>query len=612
MRRLQALGFGMVALATACGSCEDGDGRLVPFGIDAGQEGPEAPEPTEEPPFSAVEGQRLPEGTRAVAVEGAELQANEGHFAALLPLDMEGDGDRDALLLVHGDEGYGLTLAIRQGSSFELRTLGNFAAPAPCALDDVSMRTVAAKIAVVKAGFRCNVETREDRWGALWILSVDRNPRVLERITMLPEHGRAPGTLDANARAADHDADGHMDVLVDFRLTTPDQAEPITTTLIWLDRPSGLGRVPGQPEGDIVALADRAKAVSATSTAAAVARSALALHAALCRGDSAPRIRLGGADGVDCGVSSGAGRAVATLSASLARQGNLLGAIEAFQRVRQGGLRVAGADERAAERAILALAQAPTERQGPMASPPEGPDVRLPGLTFADATTVFVPGTPPQLWNFETDEVTSAPGKDRELLVSDRSRRFAVVDIRRSCDGYTLAIVRVEDVTGNVVIGQPVSEPLLESKAPPRGARCPELPRATREQDGGWKVLGWAPQGVVAARGVEVRLVPLSEQAEAAGEPRVLRAGPLPAPLPAGRYARAGHAHAAITSFGITVVELRGEGRAVLLRPEGWSAEAASDVIISDDGARVAYLGGGRARLMEIDWSAARPAIAAD
>jgi hypothetical protein len=162
-----------------------------------------------------------------------------------------------------------------------------------------------------------------------------------------------------------------------------------------------------------------------------------------------------------------------------------------------------------------------------------------------------------------------------------------------------LAIVRASEVVSGVVAGRIVSRPLLEPRAPPPGAQCPgDLPATARDDDGGWRIAGWAPQGIVAIRRDEIRLVPLTVSAAPAGDPVVLDARtPAPAPMPAGRMSPDAAAYALATPIGIVV--RRGD-RTTVVRPEPYSADVES-VAVSPSGRRVAFVASGKAHIATIN-----------
>ncbi len=169
-----------------------------------------------------------------------------------------------------------------------------------------------------------------------------------------------------------------------------------------------------------------------------------------------------------------------------------------------------------------------------------------------------------------------------------------------------LGVVPASSVVEGVVVGGYAAEPLIAPAAPPQGARCEAgkdaLPEASRRDEGGWRLLGWAPQGAVVARGAALRVVSLGAGGTATGDATLLQDGvPSPAPLASGAMNPDGTAHAWATPFGVVVHERAPRGRVVLLRPEGWatSGARAGDVAVSSDARHLAVAIDGTVHLLE-------------
>src|SRR5690606_10637433 len=83
----------------------------------------------------------------------------------------------------------------------------------------------------------------------------------------------------------------------------------------------------------------------------------------------------------------------------------------------------------------------------------------------------------------------------------------------------------------------------LATLGPLSAPRCsPDTPPTFESaEDGGFTALGWAPQGLVVARGPELWVVPLTDEARPAGEPFRVAAETLPpAPVNGPAIARDG------------------------------------------------------------------------
>ncbi|MCS6798540.1 MAG: hypothetical protein NZ898_08415, partial [Myxococcota bacterium] len=119
-----------IALTACLPSCDCRRAGPVPFGLDGATPGPAtgtagsgSATPGDEPgtattPTELEAPVAFDEGTTAVAIEGAPLSVEDGSIRALLATDVDGDADRDALMLVRGASGLVLRLARRDGATF--------------------------------------------------------------------------------------------------------------------------------------------------------------------------------------------------------------------------------------------------------------------------------------------------------------------------------------------------------------------------------------------------------------------------------------------------------------------------------------------------------------
>lgn len=592
------LGLLVLALAAGgCDGCNPPEGR-VPQGKGPSGEGTPAEDPPPEPPFEPMAAQVFPEGTTRVAVEGAPLGVAAGSIRALLAMDLDGNGDRDALLVRMEEGGASLEVARRGDDAFEaLRSLGwLFDTASECEVGEPSLRAVSPAFAVLSVSRTCGEGEEATLERVLGIVGLGDEPRLLERVALLPEDGRTPGHVTLSLEATDVDEDGHTDVVLEVAVRADRGDDPVSVRLPWLDRPGGLARDRAEPEETLTRLADEARGRSseAPEQALALAQRILALHGVLCREGEAPRLRFGESDGLSCGQSAGAGRAAAVAAGALAEQGAFFEALELEERLERAGYTTSDADRRALARS---WAKAPTPdglRWKKVASHRPGamPEVHLPPVGFADEGALLLRGASPQVVQLETGEAGTAPEASGPGLLRDPSGELAVVDVQRTCEGHVLTIVKAEDVVAGVVAGRPVAEPLLEARRPPPGVSCPPLPTSLRADDGGWHVLGWAPQGVVAVRGTTMRVVPLTVDGQAAGEPAELSAGtPPPAPLPLGQATPDGRAYVLPSPRGVLLRRLHAPAETRLLRPEGWEdGTTPTSVAISPDTRRVAVL----------------------
>ncbi len=586
MRWLALLG----SLIAGCSSC-DGAGPAVPFGLDASGRARSAPDEVTAAPAAERPGEarQLPDGTERVDVDGAPL-APGGAVRATYALDVDGDGDRDALALVDGPP-RALFLR-REGAGFEAPVeLARVPAPEGCRVGDARLAPLGAAWVEGRIVLRCEASPAAERTDHL-VLDTDRAPRLLERLAVLSAEGRAEGEVSLTLDRDDRDEDEHDDLVVGVRVGAADA--PADLTLGWLDRPSGLARQANEPEATLV---ERSR--DALRRLRAVPREALdrslrvlALHRALCREPGLARLVVGNVTGLACGDSDGAGRAATTVVRAHAALGETAAALDASASLDAPGLRV---DDERRQFVRDALAAAPaiaasTLRVGPAVDVPPATGARLSALAFLAEDRVLVRGAAPVVWDLASGETSPAESGDRRVL--DPSGHFRVAAVERSCEGQVLVLEQN---------GLPAGSPLLAACEPPPGAACPLDGRA-REDDGGWTVLGWAPQGILTLRDAELRLVPLDLAARPAGPPRPLDPGTAPpVPLPPGAISADGHHVASLHGSGVRVQAVWPRGEPELLWPPGWGALAGepTDVAVSGSGRRVAVLRAGRVYLIE-------------
>lgn len=598
-----------VLLASGCSSCSGGD--PVPFGLDTGVRATEDDDtPDRERPAHAdlPSARAFGDGTTRVDVEGAPILL-EGSIRSLWAHDVDGDGDRDALIVAAGppEAPVQLWFSNREGATFAPpRNLGRApAAPEGCVIADANLQPIGAEWIVASADLRCEAQPAAGRMEH-WIVAHPETPRVLEHLAVLAPEERAPGAMSLRWALADRDDDGHDDLVVTARLERDGATHELE--LPWLDRPSGLARDADEPEATLV---DRSRSAlrllrGNASRAVAESRGVLALHEVLCREPGRARLRIGRSAGLGCGESDAAGRAITNLVRGHAREGELLRALDAFAAMDTSGYLI---NEERRDYARRAIAEAPATggvsvREGPAHQAAGGDVARLSTLGFLDEDHVFLRGASPRIWNVGTGEEEPLDVQRADQRILDPSKRFAVAGVERRCAGFVLRVVPAGSVVSGRALGPTHATPLLEPREPPAGAcegEGAELSAAQRRDDGGWEILGWAPQGVVAARGAELRVAPLTVGADPAGTPETLSAGtPPPAPLPPGAITADGRYRVELRGLGV-LLHRTGGGAPTLLWPEGWAERegAPSDAAVSPSGRRVAVIRGGRVLLLE-------------
>ncbi|MEM1417561.1 MAG: hypothetical protein AAGH15_21875, partial [Myxococcota bacterium] len=218
-------------------------------------------------------------------------------------------------------------------------------------------------------------------------------------------------------------------------------------------------------------------------------------------------------------------------------------------------------------------------------------DARHGALAFEADGTLAVAGRPPFV--IELPSARRRPGERSRAPVGDAAGALALRGVSRSCEGYVAELVG----TGALRLLPP--KRVLVAAAPL--SPCPAVPPS---DDGGWRVLGWAPQGLLASRAGDAPdrwLVSLTASGDAVAAPSRLPPRELPpVPLRGGRTTPDGRTWVLETRYG--VLRFSG-GTAALWRPEGWDAldDAPVAAALSADGRRVAVLRGGTLWLLGED-----------
>lgn len=268
-------------------ACDD-EGRVVPFGQESPDEEPQGEPPPDEAEASAIT--RALGGETSVELEGASFSAEGAQLHALYVDDVDGDGDRDALVLgtrfVEPATELLLIFGRREGSHIVTRVLATQRLQG-CEASSVeaSFRDANALERIASASVECGDESVEVRF----VVKVESTPRVRERLAV------RGGQLALSF--PDIDGDEHLDLRAELTLFGR------STTLEWLDRAGGLARIEGEPEATLTAIRGEANAHD--------------LARALCGPDAS--VAVGGRWGLDCPDASTQG---IRLDAALARAGD--------------------------------------------------------------------------------------------------------------------------------------------------------------------------------------------------------------------------------------------------------------------------------------------------
>ena len=535
-------------------------------------------------------------------VEGAVVAV--GHAHALLESDLDGDGDRDALVLSEDDQQQPrLHVSLREPAGFAAPMLITQFTQAPtpgCTLAGAQLTLLSLGKAVATVARACSAEAAPGTpLTSIWLLSLEATPRVHERID-LPAPAPGAAALHAQPRSLDADGDGHDDVALDLTLegVTPPAGDPVK--VVWLDRPSGLVRDGREPDATLSVWARDAQSFAAKEPARAIAQAELGvtLARALCRELGAPVIRVSGAAGVACGAMKSSSVLVSTLVAAHAKRGALSQAFDAYRTLRDIE---PPPDDRTLAQATSALAQIRAVpgirlRRVSAVDPLRSPRIHLPSARFLSDASLYVRRAPPVLIDLDANTETPATGS-ADSLVRDPSGRLIATVIERSCEGHAVRIEHAPPPGSDYVSSPAVALASLSSATP--ATSCAR--GGSRIDDGGFWLLGWAPQGLLAARGSELTLVPLASDGRSLGAPRVLAPGaPRPAPLPAGVATTDASRYVEPTPAGVLVYG-PGSMQVALWRPDGYPAIAKGplEAAISPTGRRVALVAAGSVYVLE-------------
>jgi len=550
--------------------------KQVPFGLrDAGQDpGETAAEVDEGAPELPV-GESYGPGQVEVRVAESTLVLKLGYALAALQLNLDGKEPVDALVVSADPQEVRLQAAYPRGLDVSSRAIDSFLVPGHCVEPTASIRQLSSSAARVE--HRCETGKRTN----LWLVTIEAQPRVRERITVLPPNEKSSRDIAIELAVEDRDADGYEDVIANLRIGKTD------VPLAWLDRPGGFARDVSEPEARLKELADGAwGSLSANPTSASTrALAVLDAFVALCRESGAARVGLSGTQGLQCQQSPAAARAASVAISASIRRGSFVRALE-LQRWWQNPALQPSPEERNLVQATWRKAKANAvaswraiDSEGGQAS-----------LYFRDADTLVIDGRAPRQVQLSSGIKTQLSEAELVPAIRDPSNRFAVRGVRATCAGFE---AELGPIRGRQSHRAPIER--RSSKAP---CRTPiDRPATVFE----WAVLGWAPQGLVAASGDLLRVVPLNQFAKPAGRPIDLgTTSPLPAPIHGARITTDGTRYVIPHPEGVVVRDWRNGGAGLWLRPADWE-EVPGDIrsiAISPDGRKIALQKGSEIRLL--------------
>lgn len=557
--------------------------KQVPFGLeDAGspsvESEHEAAEPkAEEPGAGLLVGKRFEPGQVEVPIGDSTLVLQAGYALAALELDLDGKDPLDALVVSADPEEIRLQAAYPRGLSVVARDIDSFLVPTHCAEPVAQIRQLSPSLVAARVDHGCEGGRRVN----LWLVTIEAQPRVRERVTALPPNDRSVAPIEVDLHVEDRDADGYEDVVADVRVG---EAQ---VPLAWLNRPGGFARDASQPEGALADLANVAWKLRSSDPATAEKQALAVLDAfiALCRESGAARIGLSGTHGLQCQQSPATARAVSVAIAGAIRRGAFVRAFE-LTRWWEGTATQPTPEERelvqAAWRKARAIKGASWRSLGYESAPA--------ALHFRDPDTLVIEGRASRAVQLSTGTSTPLSGAEILPAIRDPQSRFAVRTVRATCVGFEAEVgplrgrqthrVPIDRRPGTVPCETPIDRPASVFE---------------------WAVLGWAPQGLLAASGDMLRIVPLNELAKPTGSPIELSPGsPLPAPIRGARITPDGSRYVIPHAEGVVVRDWQEGGAGVWLRPADWSAVPGElrSVAISPDGRLVAVQKGSEIRLL--------------
>lgn len=553
-------------LGFTLGGCGDDDGPLVPIREQRADDDAPGEDPEAELPVS-----RELQGQPIVHVEGAPVELEGGALHAILTQDLDGDEDRDALVLgLTGEGELALAMARRQGNAFRTRELAAVTPRAAigeqaslCAVEHAVIRLLSEQWAHAEAALRCGEPGEGAAAGdeptdpvpvaAHFFIEVGAGtPRVKERFL-------AARGLALTPELGDLDEDGHPDFML--HLAGP---HGLSVDLPLKDRAAGLIL---DPEPALALLGERLEAAegavaSDPTGAAEQAGQLVGWNRLLCR-DFDPEVpeafHVGDQGGLRCPAAARAGRL--DLVARL-RAGDFVGAIELLDRMSQSERTSAMASDAAL--AALGPVREQALRVTELSRRGGG------ALVFRNDATVALLDEPPVRFALPGGERAPDPGVP---AVIDPSGELSA-RLERRCAGVELAITGAFDPsvrTRSLVVDEPAPAPCQGS--PDDGSHP-------------WRLLGWAPQGLVLGAPGRRRVVPVvaGPQIEATDELGLTT--PPPAPLRGPRITPSGAIWILESPLGV----MRYEGaRMKLWWPPDWPlGERPAAIAISPDGTRVA------------------------
>jgi len=577
MRQSKRWGAVLLVLLGVASSTGCSRKKQVPFGLeDAGANEEHDDEKTEEAPPLPF-GRTFGPDQVEIPVGESALALSSGYALSALEVELDGASPEDAIAVTVDGREARLQAAFQRGLGVISRPIDSFLVPEDCKEPSAQIQQLSESLISARVDHACERGARTN----VWLVTVEAQPRVRERITVLPPNDVSSSEITLELRADDQDADGYEDVVATVHIGG------VEVPLAWLNRPGGFSRDASQPEATLRLLADDAWAFLDSDPRGSEdrARGVLEAFAALCRESGAARIGLAGTQGIQCHQSQATARAVAVAMVAAIRRGTFVRALE-LQRWWQTSAMIPTAEEQALVQSAWKKAKASARATWRLLAQ----ESSKANLYFSDEDTLVVDGVSPKSIQLGTGAITRLTEKATVPPIRNPDGRLVVRGVRVTCAGFEAEI--------GPVIGKRTSRVLIERRPGTEPCRTPiDRPASAFE----WDVLGWAPQGLVAAVGDRLRVVPLDEKAKPAGRPIDLSPGsPLPAPIHGARITPDGARYVIPHPEGIVVRDWRGGGAGVWLRPPDWEVVPGElrSLAISPSGKRIAVQKGNEIRLL--------------
>ncbi|MGB5285414.1 MAG: hypothetical protein WBN29_12955, partial [Polyangiales bacterium] len=238
---------GGILLGGLAGGCSGR--KQVPFGLqDAGQDSSAPAADVGEQAAALPVGETFGPDQVEVRVADSTLVLQTGYALSALQLDLDGAEPIDALVVSADPQEVRLQAAYPRGLDVSARLIDSFLVPAHCVEPTAEVRQISSSLAGVRVEHSCETGKRTN----LWLVTIEAQPRVRERITVLPPNEQSSAAIEIELAVEDRDTDGYDDVVANLRIGETD------IPLAWLNRPGGFARDVSQPEASLKGLADGA------------------------------------------------------------------------------------------------------------------------------------------------------------------------------------------------------------------------------------------------------------------------------------------------------------------------------------------------------------------